>query len=88
MDNHKIADMVLELAGHLPNREGRKFVICMDNYFTIGKDIDGLRHMGIACVGTSRVRKGWPPKEVIDVSDNIFNTLYHLTDSLVFFVPD
>ena len=77
--------MVVELGKLLPNRENKKYVIGMDNYFTLPKAIKGLRDLGIACVGTARVRIVWTPKEVIEVSDNRFNNFYQLNNSLEHF---
>ena len=54
-----------------PARAGRKFIVTMNNYFTLPKVIMNLRHLGIGCLGTARVRQGWPPLELS--KDNIIS---------------
>ena len=38
-----------------------KFVVAMDNYFTLPRTIKKLCDNGIGVVGTTRFKKGWPP---------------------------
>ena len=45
------------LAGTLPKHGQKKYVIAMDNYFTYPSVIKSLKNMGIAVVGTARVRR-------------------------------
>jgi Transposase IS4 len=79
-----IYDNVILLAESLPQRNRLQYVIAMDNYFTWPKVIEGLRLRNIAVVGTARAKRGWPPKEIKDVDDARFNTLYLLNDDLNF----
>ena len=55
-----------------------KFIVTMDNYFTLPKVIAKLREKGIGIVGTSRFRKNWPPKELkcIDGEKVQFNDFF------------
>lgn len=83
LEGDKIVDIVLTLAKQIPLRGadgGKKYVIGMDNCFTLPDSVNGLRQLNIACVGTARGRRGWPPKEIKDINDDRFNTLYHLND--------
>ncbi|CAJ1938795.1 unnamed protein product [Cylindrotheca closterium] len=80
LEGNKIADMVLQLAEKLPDRDNKKYVIAMDNYFTLPDAMLRLRQINVACVGTARGRRGWPPKEIKDVKDDRFNTVYHIND--------
>ena len=59
-----------------------KFIIAMDNYFTLPGVIARLRGMNIGVVGTGRFRRNWPPKILRDVSaDNAdFNDFYWTVD--------
>ena len=50
-----------------------KFIIAMDNYFTRPKVIKYLRDNNIGVVGTSRITRLWPSKELKDVSNVKFN---------------
>ena len=49
-------------------RQMNKFVIAMDNYFTLPKVVTKLRQLGIGIVSSARMRKGWPPKELRQVN--------------------
>ena len=42
--------------------------------------IVGAQELGVAVVGTARARRGWPAKEIKDIKDDRFNTLYWLND--------
>ena len=53
-DHVSIKDMVLSLANTLPDRENKKYVVAMDNYFTYPDVLVELRSLGVACVGTAR----------------------------------
>ena len=85
----KIMPMLMYLIDTLLTsaKNGRKFILCMDNYFTLPKVMKKLRELGIGCVGTARARTGWPPAElskthINDVTDNnvTFNQLYWTID--------
>ena len=52
----------------------------MDNFFTFSRTIAGMRALGVAVVGTARAKRGWPPKEIKNVKDERFNTLYWIND--------
>ena len=39
-----------------------------------------MRALGVAVVGTARAKRGWPPKEIKNVKDEQFNTLYWIND--------
>ena len=84
LEDKNIKDTVINLAEQLPKRGELSYVIGMDNYFTLPKAIDGCRQANVAVVGTARGRRGWPPAEFKAVTDDRFNTLYHLNDKLNF----
>ena len=68
------------LVESLPKRGELDYVVGMDNYFT---HEGALRHCLAAKVhamGTARHKRGWPAKELKDVDDGRFNTLYYITD--------
>ena len=75
-----IKDIVLELASSLPRRETLRYVVGMDNYFTYSAVISGLRALGVATIGTARAKRGWPPREMYNITDSRFNTLYLMKD--------
>ena len=62
----------------------RKYVIAMDNYFTLPKVMHMLRSYGIGCVGTARFRPGWPGQNIkeIDEKQLDFNELHWSVDAL------
>ena len=84
LEGIKIVDMVLELASSLPRKKELKYVIAMDNYFTLPNALHGLRQLGVACVGTARARRGWPPKELTEIDDDRFNTIHTMRDEKSF----
>ena len=67
-------------------RTGRKFIVTVDNYFSLPKVMKKLRYLGIGCLGTARVRQGWPLDELQEQSINsrykndTFNHLYWTVD--------
>ena len=79
-DKVKISNMVVALGKELPDRLNKKYMITMDNYFTVPDAITGMRDEGIGMVGTSRSRRSWPPESIRSIDDDIFNTLYYLND--------
>jgi hypothetical protein len=52
----------------------------MDNYFTYPDVIKGITDLDVGVVGTACARRGWPPKEMRDIADNCFNTVYLMND--------
>ena len=56
------------------------FVVAMDNYFALPSVISALRELGIGVVGTSRMRKNWPPTELRGVNQESvdFNSFHYL----------
>ena len=70
----------------VPTFEGEesqeKFVIAMDNYFTLPKVMSSLRKNNIGVVGTARFRRNWPPKVLKDIKvDEVnFNDFYWTVD--------
>jgi hypothetical protein len=81
-----IADIVLELVESLPRRAVLQYVVGMDNYFTYAKIIKGMRDLGVGCIGTARYKRAWPPKEMRDIKDERFNTLYLMNDEKEFLI--
>ena len=63
-------------------KTGKKFIIAMDNYFTLPRVCKMLRDYTIGVVGTGRFRSGWPGKHVteIDASQVTFNELFWSVD--------
>ena len=58
------------------------FIIAMDNYFTNPKVIHKLRERQIGVIGTARLKRNWPPKELKEVSvdESNFNDYYYTYD--------
>ena len=50
----------MKLIGLIPNRELKKYVVAIDNFFTWLRVIIGAREKGIAVAGTARAKHGWP----------------------------
>ena len=80
LEKSTTSDYVTMLAGSLPEVNKYNYVIGMDNYFTWPKVMETVGSMGIGVVGTARYHRGWPPKEMRDVKDERFNTVYLQTD--------
>ena len=61
-----------------------KFIIAMDNYFTLPRAIKSLRERKIGVVGTARFKQGWPPKQLrnLDGKNFLFNHFYWMVDSM------
>ena len=59
-----------------------KYVIAMDNYFTLPKVIKELRDRSIGVVGTARFKQLWPSKELkrVPVDEARFNDFYWTVD--------
>lgn len=64
----------------LPDTQSKHYCVAMDNYFTTSSAVRVLHDLGIGCIGTARGRKGWPPKELRNVKDERFNTVYTCVD--------
>ncbi len=83
----RIFDIVMDMAkslqvmGEQVETKNTDFFVVVDKYFTLPKVVGeiGLWGVGIGCVETALVRKGWPPKPIAEVNDNRYNTLYHLS---------
>jgi hypothetical protein len=75
-----IADTVLTLVESLPLRTQLEYIVGMDNYFTYPKVLHGMRQLNVGCIGTARAKRGWPPKEMREIDDIRFNTLYLMND--------
>ena len=60
----------------------KKFVVAMDNYFTLPKVCAMMRECGIGTVGTARFRGTWPPASIrqVNVKDATFNELFWSID--------
>ena len=80
LEKTTIHDTVMELVNSLPKKETWKYSVGMDNYFTFAKVLKSMRDVGVGCVGTARARRGWPPKEFKDITDDRFNTWYLLKE--------
>ena len=59
-----------------------KFVVAMDNYFTLPNVMNKLRDMGIGVVGTAQFKKNWPPKKLKELTSNDvnFNQFHYCVD--------
>ena len=59
-----------------------KFIIVMDNYFTLPIVMKQLREQGIGVVGTARVRIGWPHPLLagLNTKNTIFNHFHWYVD--------
>ena len=49
-----IADAVVFMVRHLPNRKKKQYVVVTDNYFTLVKTMIGTRKCGVAVMSTAR----------------------------------
>lgn len=78
--------MVLGLVHTLPQRDELRYIIAMDNFFTVPSVISAMRMEGVGCIGTARARRGWPPSEYKRVTDDRFNSLYLLNDQKNFLI--
>ena len=60
----------------------KKFILAMDNYFTLPRAIKRFRNHGIGIIGTSRFRAGWLSAKLrgIDVKSVNFNDFYWEVD--------
>lgn len=79
-----IYEYVNQLVESLPFRDTKKYLVAMDNYFTYPKILHRMRELCVACVGTARAKRGWPPQEMRTINDNRFNTLYSMNDEMGF----
>eukprot|EP00957_Ditylum_brightwellii_P037467 2833832-Ditylum_brightwellii.AAC.1 len=52
------------------------FRLAMDNYFTLPKVIAKLRKISFGIVGTACARRGWPLKELSNVTQQDVNFNY------------
>ena len=59
-----------------------KFIVAMDNYFTLPNVMKKLRELDIGVVGTSRFKKNWPPKELkaLTMEGTNFNEFHYCYD--------
>ena len=84
LEKSTISKYVFDLTDTLPLRDELNYVVAMDNYFTFPSVIIGMRARNVAVVGTARARRGWPPKEMRNITDGRFNTLYTMNDDFNF----
>jgi hypothetical protein len=75
-----LGDTVKVLIKSLPRRGELQHVIAMDNLFTARQVMEQSRQLCVAVVGAARARRGWPPKEIKNITDDRFNTLCLLKD--------
>ncbi len=76
-----IRDTVVRLVETIPRRDVLKYVVTMDNYFTLGSVLTATREANVGVVGTARGRRGdFPPAPLKAITDNRFNTLYLMKD--------
>ena len=50
-----IADAVVCMVRHLPNRKKKQYVVVMDNYFTLVKTMTGTRKFGVTVMDIQHV---------------------------------
>ena len=76
-------NMNLRISAEAVRNQMEKFVIAMDNYFTLPKSINALRYKGIGIVGTARFRQSWPPEKLrkINQTEATFNDFYYCYDN-------
>lgn len=84
MENNHVKDMVVRLVRTLPFRDTLKYIIVMDNFFTVPSAIKAMRDEGVGFIGTARWRRGWPSGEFKAITDTRLNSLYLLDDPLHF----
>jgi hypothetical protein len=70
-----------ELLELIPQKDSKKYVIAMDNYFTLPSFMESTRSAGVAVVGTARNRRGWPPTEYKEVNYDQFTSVYCINDN-------
>ena len=71
-----VADQFLKLIKTLPGAgkdRVKKYAVGANNYFTYPEVLAKCRTEGVSVVGrrTVRARKGWPPKEITSVKDDL-----------------
>eukprot|EP00977_Amphora_coffeiformis_P020066 scaffold7821_cov107-Amphora_coffeaeformis.AAC.3 len=86
MEKRTIHDIVLCLVMMIPTSPLHNYVVGMDNYFTWAKVVTSLTEMGVGCVGMARYARGWPPKEMKEITDGRYNTLYTMVDKGKFLI--
>ena len=59
-----------------------KFIITMDNYFTLPNVIKYLRGQGVGVVGTARFKRNWPNKKLkqVEQDKSQYNNFYYCID--------
>ena len=60
----------------------KKFVVAMDNYFTLPRVMKKLRELDVGVVGTARFKRSWPPKQLKELTiDQVnFNEFHYCID--------
>jgi hypothetical protein len=79
-EKYTIQENVECLLDSIPGTEERRFIVAMDNYFTQPSTMAASREYNVGVFGTARKRFGFPPKEMLDIDDGRFNTLYLMKD--------
>lgn len=75
-ETNKIVEFVKRLIETVPSCDTKKYVVIMDNYFTLSSVMIQTRQLNGAALGTARHRRGWPPEEYKKIKDDRFNSLY------------
>ncbi len=76
-----IKNTVMRLVETIPRRDVLKYIVTMDNYFTLGSVLAATREANVGVIGTARNRRGdFPPPPLKAVTDKRFNTLYLMND--------
>jgi len=81
-----ILKYVTDLVDSIPRRDTKKYVVAMDNYFTTPNVMEATRERNVGVVWTARGRTGWPPKELLAIDDERFNSLYLMNDERNFLI--
>ncbi len=86
MKKERKFDIVMDMAKSLhgmDEQEETKYTnfvfFFQDNYFTLLKVVGEKALQGVdnGCVRTAWARKGWPTKQIAEINDKRFITLYH-----------
>ena len=59
LEKSTIAGNILALTESLPNRDSKRYIVAMDNYFTYPKILKAMQDLGIAWVGTATAKRRW-----------------------------
>jgi hypothetical protein len=75
-----VIESVLSCIDALLLRGTKKYVVGMDNFFTLSRTIVAVRVRRVVIVGTAKANRGWPPRELYGIAESRCNTLHWIND--------